>query len=214
MGAERELNSKGVRMHARDRVVEFRRIPASRLRPHPHNWRSHPPAQRAALAGVLAEVGFAGALLVRPLAGGDFELIDGHLRAETLPLAELPALVLDLDAAEAAKLLALFDPLAALALPRREALAELVSRVESECDAVNLLLAEMLETPNKEGNEAADGYGQGEGDECPAAPPTEPGDDALVEAYQVLVECDDEAHQRSIYERLTSEGLRCRLLML
>ncbi|MBX7074106.1 MAG: ParB N-terminal domain-containing protein [Pirellulales bacterium] len=199
-------------MHARDRVVEFRRIPAGRLRPHPLNWRSHPPAQRAALAGVLAEVGFAGALLVRPLAGGDFELIDGHLRAETLPLAELPALVLDLDAAEAAKLLALFDPLAALAVPRREALAELVSRVESECDAVNVLLANLLETPNKEGERAADGYGQG--GERPAARPMEPAGDALVEAYQVLVECDDEAQQRSIYERLTSEGLRCRLLML
>jgi hypothetical protein len=205
-------------MHARDRVVELRRIPASKLRPHPHNWRSHPPAQRAALAGVLAEVGFAGALLVRPLAGGDFELIDGHLRAETLPDAELPALVLDVDAAEAAKLLALFDPLAALAVPRREALAELVSRVESECNAVNVLLANLLETPSKEGHAVADGHGPSaghdQGDDCAAAPPMEPAGDALVEAYQVLVECDDEAHQRNIYERLTSEGLRCRLLML
>ena len=89
VGVERGLNQQGVRMNARDRVVELRRIPASKLRPHPHNWRSHPPAQRAALAGVLAEVGFAGALLVRPLAEGDFELIDGlrqfHAGYSTIP---------------------------------------------------------------------------------------------------------------------------------
>ncbi len=45
-------------------------------------------------------------------------------------------------------------------------------------------------------------------------------DDALAglstipEAYQVVVECTGEDHQRAIYERLTGEGLRCRLLTL
>ncbi len=47
-------------MKIRDRIKEFRRIRASQLRPHPKNWRSHPAAQRDALRGVLAEIGYAG----------------------------------------------------------------------------------------------------------------------------------------------------------
>jgi hypothetical protein len=63
---------------------------------------------------VLAEVGYADALLVRELGDGTLELIDGHLRAETTPDAEVPVLIVDLDDAEAAKVLALHDPLAAI----------------------------------------------------------------------------------------------------
>ena len=36
----------------------------------------------------------------------------------------------------------------------------------------------------------------------------------IPEAYQVVVECDDETNQRAVYERLTGEDLRCRLLTL
>lgn len=38
--------------------------------------------------------------------------------------------------------------------------------------------------------------------------------DGEYETYQVLVECDGEAQQQAIYERLTAEGLHCRLLTL
>ena len=70
-------------MHIRDRIIELRRVRASELRPHPRNWRQHPPRQRDALRGVLAEVGYADALLARELPDGTLMLIDGHLRAET-----------------------------------------------------------------------------------------------------------------------------------
>ena len=102
-------------MEIRDRILGLRRVPASSLLANPLNWRSHPAAQRDALRGALAEIGYASALLARELADGSLELIDGHLRAETTPDAIVPVLVLDLDEAEAAKLLATFDPLAALA---------------------------------------------------------------------------------------------------
>ena len=65
-------------MEIRDRIVELRRVPADQLRPHPRNWRGHPPAQRQALQGILAEVGFADALLARQLLDGSLQLIDGH----------------------------------------------------------------------------------------------------------------------------------------
>ena len=131
-------------MHIRDRIKEFRRVKASQLRPHPKNWRTHPAAQQDALRGVLAEIGYAGALLARELPDGSLELIDGHLRAETTPDVEVPVLVLDLDEREAAKLLALHDPLAGMAEANDEVLAELLAHVETENDAVQSLLDQML----------------------------------------------------------------------
>jgi hypothetical protein len=186
-------------MQIRDRIKEFRRVKASQLRPHPKNWRTHPEAQRDALRGVLAEIGYAGALLARELPDGALELIDGHLRAETTPEAEVPVLILDLDQREAAKLLALHDPLAGMAEANGEVLADLLGQVETENDAVQAMLDEMLAEPE--------------------APPDEPEldmgkDIAIPEAYQVVIECRDEAQQQSVFERMTQEGYTCRLLNL
>ena len=64
-------------MKIRDRVKELRRVRAGELRPHPKNWRTHPAAQRDALRGVLAEIGYADALLARELPDGTLELA-GH----------------------------------------------------------------------------------------------------------------------------------------
>ena len=35
-----------------------------------------------------------------------------------------------------------------------------------------------------------------------------------IEVFQVVVECRDEVQQQAVYERMTAEGLKCRLLML
>ena len=89
----------------------------------PANWRLHPPQQQDALRGVLAEVGYADALLARELADGTLMLIDGHLRAETTPDAVVPVLVLDVDESEADKILLTHDPLAGMATVSDEQLA-------------------------------------------------------------------------------------------
>jgi hypothetical protein len=186
-------------MHIRDRIKEFRRVRADLLRPHPNNWRTHPAAQRDALRGVLAEIGYAGALLARELPDGSLELIDGHLRAETTPDLEVPVLVLDLDDREANKLLALHDPLADMAEADDETLAELLAHVETESDAVRSLLDGML----------------GGGDELPEEIESESDKTvAWSDAYQVVIECRDEAQQRAVFERLTAEGYACKLLTL
>ena len=119
-------------MQIRDRIKELRRVPANQLRPNAKNWRTHPPAQRDALRGVLAEVGYAGALVARELPDGALELIDGHLRAETTPDQEVPVLVLDVNEEEAAKLLAVLDPLADMAQANEQMLAELLENVATE----------------------------------------------------------------------------------
>ena len=186
-------------MRIRDRIVDFRRVRAGKLRPHPKNWRTHPAAQRDALRGVLAEIGYAGALLARELPDGTLELIDGHLRAEATPEADVPVLVLDLDEHEAAKLLAVHDPLAGMAEADDAAVAELLAQVETENDAVQALLDRMLAKPD------------GAPDEAPGASEK---DLVIPEAFQVVVECRDEAEQQTIYQRMTGEGYTCRLLML
>mgnify|MGYP001618152129 FL=1 len=124
----------------RDRIRELRRVPASELRANPKNWRKHPKAQRDALSGVLAEIGYADALLARELADGSLELVDGHLRADLTPGQLVPVLVLDLDEAEADKVLATLDPLAAMAIPDMDALTALLGSVQFEAPTVNAML--------------------------------------------------------------------------
>ena len=186
-------------MLIRDRIKEFRRVKASLLRPHPKNWRTHPSAQQDALRGVLAEIGYADALLARELPDGSLELVDGHLRAETTPEAEVPVLVLDLDEHEAAKLLALHDPLANMAETDEKTLAELLEQVETENDAVQAML-DRMSSASETTSDAAE---------------TESIDEVPVpEAYQVVVECRDEDEQQVVYERMTDEGYTCKLLTL
>src|SRR5688572_16683843 len=119
-------------MQIRDRIRELRRVRAADLRPNPRNWRTHPPAQQDALRGVLAEIGFAAALLVRELPDGSLEIIDGHLRAETAADALVPVLLLDVDETEADKLLAVFDPIGNLAGVDYERLNGLVVDLDIE----------------------------------------------------------------------------------
>src|SRR5690606_12690246 len=104
-------------MKIRDRIVEFRRVPPTELRPNPKNWRTHPKHQRDALKGLLAELGIAAAVLAYDAGdGGGLMLIDGHLRVEELAgMEEVPVLVLDVNEHEADKRLPTIAPSGALA---------------------------------------------------------------------------------------------------
>jgi len=184
-------------MQIRDRIKDFRRVPARELRPHPRNWRLHRQAQQEALRGVLAEIGYADALVARELADGSLQLIDGHLRAETTPQAIVPVLIVDVSEAEALTLLATLDPLAAMAGTDAATLKSLVADVETENRALRAMLDQLV-------------------DDNPLEPATEvePHDLLLPASFQVVVDCADEDQQQQVYERLTSEGFKCRLLSL
>jgi DNA modification methylase len=127
-------------MSARDRVIELVRVRAGDLAEHPSNWRRHPAHQRAALRGLLSEVGYADALIARRDADR-LVLIDGHLRKSLDPDQVVPVLVLDVSEQEADKLLLALDPLAGLARPDPVALQDLIGRVRTQSDA----LAELIE---------------------------------------------------------------------
>jgi hypothetical protein len=128
-------------MNIRNRVKSLRMVPASDLKPNPKNWRTHPKAQADALRGVLAEVGLADACLARELPDGSLMLIDGHLRAETLGDGDVPVLILDVNEAEADKLLATLDPLAAMADSDAAKLDELLRNVDTGSEALQQMLA-------------------------------------------------------------------------
>jgi DNA modification methylase len=134
-------------MQVRDRVKELRRVRADTLIPNARNWRRHPQAQADALRGALAEIGYADALLVRETPDG-LQLIDGHLRAETTPDMEVPVLVLDVDEAEADKLLATLDPLAAMAVPDAAALEALLAEVTVSSEALQAMLDDLAKSAN------------------------------------------------------------------
>jgi DNA modification methylase len=124
----------------RDRIRALRRVPARDLLPNPKNWRRHPKSQSEALRGLLTEIGYADALLARELPDGRLMLIDGHLRAETTPDAQVPVLVLDLDEKESDKLLLTLDPLAAMAESDAERIGALLQTVRTDSAAVEELL--------------------------------------------------------------------------
>jgi len=185
-------------MQIRDRVKELRRVRAGDLTPNPRNWRTHPKAQQDALRGILAEVGYADALLARELPDGSLMLVDGHLRAETTPEQEVPVLVLDINEAEADKLLLSLDPLAALADTNATALDALLREVDTGSEGLQQMYADMAE--------AAELYQDGQKeiveDEVPAPPVdpiTKPGDLWLLGDHRLL--CGDSTKAEEV-ERL------------
>jgi len=140
-------------MEIRDRIKELRRVRASELVPHDENWREHPEEQQDALRGAIEEIGYADALLCRELPDGRLQVIDGHMRRDLTPDADVPVLVLDLDEAEARKLLVTFDPLAAMAETNQDTLGKLLHDVETESEGLQAMLeglaAESAEGPVK-----------------------------------------------------------------
>lgn len=186
-------------MKVRDRIKELRRVKASELIPNAKNWRTHPTRQRDALKGVLAEVGYADALLAYETDAG-LCLIDGHLRAETTPDMLVPVLILDVDEAEANKLLASLDPLAALAGTDGHQLQSLLNEVQTSSEELAGMFTSLLEKSGIIGKEAYE-----------SRLLDEPVD---LTQYKIMIDCETEEQQRELLEKLTGEGLNCRGVVL
>lgn len=189
-------------MNIRDRVIDQRKVPASSLRPSPMNWRTHPIQQRDALRGVLAEIGFAGAELVRQCEDGTLELIDGHLRAEEMGDQLIPVTVTNLTEAEAKKLLVVYDPIGAMAGADNEKLESLLREIDIESPALLQMVEEM----------ASEHLGTGfEVEPDPEKAPT------VKEQFQVLIVAKGgkpltEKQQVELLERFAAESYDARAL--
>jgi DNA modification methylase len=178
-------------MQIRDRIKELRRVRAGDLKPHPKNWRHHPDAQRNALRGLLAEIGYADTLLTRELPDGSLQLIDGHLRAETTPDSLVPVLVTDLTEEEAEKVLLTLDPLAAMATANKDNLQHLMATLKFDSHDVTAMLEQMA-NDFKVDLAALTNQGQIDPDQIPEPPDeptTKPGDLWILGEHRLL--CGD-----------------------
>jgi len=204
-------------MAPRDRIKELRRVRAAELLPNPRNWRKHPPAQQSAMRGLLADIGYAGALLARELADGSLELLDGHLRAATTPQAIVPVLVVDVTDEEAAKILATHDAITPMAVPDFGPWRSLLDDCRFEFPAAESLFESSPLAPREESVSgdghiySANAFHHAERD---GHRPRRKKEINIAESYQVVVTCANEEQQRTVFERLRREGYACRLLML
>jgi hypothetical protein len=183
----------------RNRVIERRRMDVAELAANPRNWRLHPQGQRAALEGLLGEIGQVGELYAyrSERAGGALVLIDGHLRGEIG--GEWDVAITDLTDAEADKLLLAYDPVAALAEVDRDKLDGLLREVQTGSEALAAMFDDLAKL-----NGLVPGEEKGAADTSPQLGGLQ---------YRVIVECAGEQQQAELLERLEKEGYKCQPLM-
>ena len=193
----------------RNRIVGHRVVKASDLLPHELNARVHGTAQREALRALLGEVGFARSTLAyvadrhRPLGdAAPLTLIDGHLRREELADGDVTVEILDVDDAEASKLLLSLDPMAALAGYDDAVLARLRETVSTESDALANLWASV-----------ADGQRAAERAMEEARWKDRPAKEEPPDRWLVIIECADEKAQAEALRVCQQHGLECKAVM-
>jgi hypothetical protein len=190
------MSRKKTTHQVRNRIKCHRKVRAGDLLAHEWNFRAHPAGQKAALAGIYQEVGFARSLLAYELPDGRLKLIDGHLRRDMDPDMEVDVEVLDVSDEEARKLLLTIDPLASLAEQQeqfRQRLLEITPIGSTELQAgLQSTLDALLKTPH-------------------TAPPA--GFQTIKEQFLILITCRDEKEQVELLRRFTEEGLQCKALV-
>lgn len=129
----------------RNRIVGHGEERPDQLLANPLNWRMHPKEQKAALNGVLSQIGWVQEVIVNRNTN---RLIDGHLRvllAKERNEPTVPVIYVDLSEHEEALILATLDPLAAMATADRERLDALLRQVDTSDAAIQAMLEELAE---------------------------------------------------------------------
>jgi DNA methylase len=153
----------------RNRITGTGEEAPDQLLANPGNWRIHPKAQQAALAGALDQVGWVQQVLVNRRSGF---VVDGHARvALALSRGEpaVPVLYVDLSPEEEALVLATLDPISAMATHDDEKLRALLAEITVDDAGLAALLSDLAGT--KAGRTDPDDV-----PEPPEAPYVQPGE--------------------------------------
>lgn len=184
--------------------VEIKMVPVEDLIPYVNNARSHSDAQVTQIAASIREFGWTNPILTDGANG----IIAGHgrlmaakkLKLEKVPVIELSHLT---DVQKRAYVLA--DNKLALISGWDENLLgfelNALKLEEFDMDLLGFTSEEIVQFTGAEDPEEDDG--------------SEAEDDGIEykENFAVLVECVDESHQAEVYERLSAEGFRCKVLV-
>ena len=178
---------------------QVEQIPVSDLIPYARNARTHLEQQVAQIAGSIQEFGFCNPVLIDKangiIAGHGRVLAAGRLKLETVPCIRITHLS---DAQRRAYILA-DNRIALNSGWDMEMLANELSDLHADEIDLGLMgfdadeLAKLLDLP------------------------AEPKDEAIPESaysnqYGVIVVCESEQEQQQVYERLMSEGLKCKVV--
>lgn len=129
----------------KNRIVSHGSKPASQFMANPLNWRQHPPEQRSLLNSVLKEIGWVQDVVENVRTGN---LIDGHERVwQGLQNgdAEVPYVQVDLSPDEEKTMLALLDPISAMAYTDKDNLKSLLGGITAMDANIAAFLSKMAE---------------------------------------------------------------------
>ena len=139
-----------------NRIVGSGTCRAGDLLANPSNVRIHPKPQQDAMAGILGEVGWVQNVIINkrtsPLWNGSQNvetMVDGHMRAIAALRqgddTDVPVVYVDLDPQEEALILAVLDPIGAMATTDAAKLDELLHEVSTGDAALQALLADLAQ---------------------------------------------------------------------
>ncbi len=136
----------------RNRIVGHATVDARTLVANDKNWRTHPPAQRAAMSELIGRVGWVSSVIVNKRTN---RIVDGHLRVELASEKgeQLPVGYVDLSEEEENLILTTFDPITALAMSDDARLQELLKTLDADGKGLQQLLERLnknLHTATKE----------------------------------------------------------------
>lgn len=198
-------------MTVRDRITDFRRVPAREISGAPFNWRKHPQTQRAAVSASLEELGIIDPLKCFIATDGTLTLWDGHLREDIFqrigPETMVPVIVTDLSEAEARKANVVFDPLAALAEADTKALDALLREVETGDEDLAKMLADLGREAGCDWAKEQAAIVEDEVPEPPVDPVTKPGDLWVLGEHRLL--CGDSTNTEDAARTMNGKQADC-----
>ena len=193
----------------KNRIVGNAEVAPGELIANDRNFREHPRAQKAALAGAIEEIGFLRSLTVNQRSG---RIIDGHLRLElALDKGEptIPVEYVDLSEEEEAMALATIDPIAAMAMTNKGALEALLQDAQVRDAGLRDMLADLAQ---KNGLLLASLHAHPNGltdpdavPEPPDEPTTQSGDLWILGHHRLL--CGDSAKAEDVDRLLDGQSI-------